>query len=92
VAADKILVVDDNDVNLKLIDAVLTGEGYEVHGAGDAREALARVQSVRPRLVLMDLQLPDMDGLEVTRRLKADPASSGVVVVALTAYACRSAW
>ncbi len=88
-AGDPILVVDDNPTNLKLIRVLLAGEGYEVRTAGDAEEALAALQGFRPRLVLMDLQLPGMDGLELTRRLKADPGTRDILIVALTAYAMK---
>jgi CheY-like chemotaxis protein len=84
-----ILVVDDHPANLKLCKVMLSVDGYEVHTAADAEEALAMLDSVRPRLILMDLQLPGLDGLELTRRLKADPATRDIVVVALTAYAMQ---
>lgn len=82
-----LLVVDDHAVNLKLARVILEASGYEVHTAGDAEQALQALQQFRPRLILMDLQLPGMDGLELTRRLKADPATADIPVVALTAYA-----
>jgi CheY-like chemotaxis protein len=82
-------VVDDNPHNLKLARVLLTGEGYEVRTAADAEEALTVLAGFTPRLVLMDIQLPGMDGLELTRRLKADPARRHIVVVALTAYAMK---
>ncbi len=88
-AGEPILIVDDNPVNLKLIRVLLAGEGYTVRTAVDAEEALAALETFRPRLILMDVQLPGMDGLELTRRLKADPAMDGVVIVALTAYAMK---
>ena len=86
---EPILIVDDNPANLKLARVVLSGEGYLVRTAGDATEALAALQSFHPRLILMDLQMPGMDGFELTRRLKADPATRGMVIVALTAYAMK---
>jgi CheY-like chemotaxis protein len=89
VADEPILVVDDNPQNLKLIRVLLTGEGYAVRTAADAEEALRLLEGYAPRLILMDLQLPGMDGLELTRRLKADPRRRGVLVVALTAYAMK---
>ena len=88
-AGEPILIVDDNPANLKLARVLLRGEGYEVRTAADAEEAIALLASFEPRLILMDLQLPGMDGLELTRRLKADPARRQVVVVALTAYAMK---
>jgi CheY-like chemotaxis protein len=86
---ESILIVDDNAVNLKLARVLLEAEGYAVDVATDAEEALELLASVRPRLILMDLQLPGMDGLELTRRLKADPATRSIVILALTAYAMK---
>ena len=88
-AGEAILIVDDNPMNLKLARVVLAGEGYEVHTAVDAEDALTALQGLRPRLILMDLQMPGMDGLELTRRLKADPELKSTIVVALTAYAMK---
>jgi two-component system cell cycle response regulator DivK len=84
-----ILIVDDSAVNLKLMRVLLTTEGYNVRTAADAEEALALLETYRPQLILMDLQLPGMDGLELTRRLKADPATRGISILALTAYAMK---
>ncbi len=88
-AGEPILIVDDNAANLKLARVLLSGEGYEVRTAADAEQALELLESFRPRLILMDLQLPGMDGLELTRRLKADPMRRGIAVIALTAYAMK---
>lgn len=88
-AGDPILIVDDNAVNLKLARMVLTGEGYEVRTAADADEALSVLQTFRPSLILMDMQMPGMDGFELTRRLKTDPATKEIIVLALTAYAMK---
>jgi CheY-like chemotaxis protein len=84
-----ILIVDDNAANLKLARVVLAAEGYDVRTATDAEEALRVLSTISPRLVLMDIQLPDMDGLELTRRLKADSRYQDMVIVALTAYAMK---
>jgi CheY-like chemotaxis protein len=84
-----ILVVDDNPTNLKLLSFILTSKGYDIRTAVDAESALAVLESFRPRLILMDIQLPGMDGLELTRRLKADPATRDVVIVAVTASAMK---
>jgi CheY-like chemotaxis protein len=84
-----ILIVDDNPVNLKLLKITLTVAGYQVHTAVDAEQALALLASLRPRLILMDIQLPGMDGLALTRRLKADPATRDAVIIAVTAYAMK---
>jgi CheY-like chemotaxis protein len=87
--APVVLVVDDNPTNLKLIAYLLQAKGYDVHTATDAERALEQVASVNPALILMDLQLPGMDGLELTRRLKADSATKQIVVIAVTAYAMK---
>ncbi len=88
-AGELILIVDDNAQNLKLARVLLTGEGYSVRTAADAEQALELLQSYEPGLILMDLQLPGMDGLELTRRLKADRARSHICIIALTAYAMK---
>jgi CheY-like chemotaxis protein len=88
-ASGEILIVDDNPVNLKLIRVLLASEGYSVHTAADAEEALAVLNGLSPELILMDVQLPGMDGLELTRRLKADPARRGIKILVLTAYAMK---
>ena len=84
-----ILIVDDNPVNLKLIRVLLAGEGYDVHTAGDADGALRVLKNLSPQLILMDVQLPGIDGLELTRRLKADPATRDIKILGLTAYAMK---
>jgi two-component system cell cycle response regulator DivK len=89
VAGEAILVVDDNVANSKLARVLLTGEGYQVRVAADAEEALKLLDSFSPRLILMDIQLPGMDGLELARRLKSDPARRDIIILALTAYAMR---
>jgi len=89
VTGEPILIVDDNPANLKLVRVLLRSEGYEVRVAVDGEEALTLLRGFRPRLILMDLQLPGMDGLTLTRRLKADPATSEIAVLALTAYAMK---
>src|SRR6266852_806445 len=82
-----ILVVEDNEANQLLARAVLELEGFEVHIAGSVPEALDSLREVTPNLILMDVQLPGEDGLSLTRRLKADPATSAIPIVALTAHA-----
>jgi CheY-like chemotaxis protein len=88
-AGEPILVVDDNPQNLKLARVLLSGEGYQVRTATDAENALEVLDSFEPALILMDLQLPGMDGLTLTRRLKSDPNRAKMVIVALTAYAMK---
>jgi CheY-like chemotaxis protein len=85
----RILVVDDNPVNLKLASDVLEFEGYTVDRAYDAEHALRAIQRQRPDLVLMDVALPGMDGLTLTRQLKADAATRSICIVALTAFAMK---
>jgi CheY-like chemotaxis protein len=87
VADEPILIVDDNAVNLSLLEFMLSAQGYSVRTAANAQEALASLAAQRPWLILMDLQLPGMDGFELTRRLKADPGTRDIFVVAVTAYA-----
>lgn len=84
-----ILVVDDNETNAKLLRVLLTAHGYDVVVAGDADETFASVRRSKPRLILLDLQLPGMDGFEIARRLKADPDTKDIIVVAVTAYAMK---
>ena len=88
-ANEAVLIVDDNPLNMKLIRILLTGEGYDTRTAADAGEALEVLKGFSPRLILMDIQLPGMDGLELTRRLKADPATRDIAILGLTAYAMK---
>lgn len=88
-AGDPILIVDDNEANLKLLRWLLEKKGYEVHTACDARTARDRIRALRPALVLMDIQLPDVDGLQLTREFKADSALRDIPVVAVTSYAMK---
>ena len=87
--ADRVLIVDDNPTNLKLVAYLVKAQGYEVETASDAEAAVASIAARRPHLILMDLQLPGIDGLELTRRLKADPATREIKVIAVTAYAMK---
>ena len=84
-----ILIVDDNPMNMKLVRVLLVGEGYDVRTAADALEALNILKEWRPLLILMDIQLPGIDGLELTRRLKADSATDQILIIGLTAYAMK---
>ncbi len=88
-AHNSILIVDDNPVNLKLMRILLAGAGHEVLTATDAEQALQVIGQSAPRLILMDIQLPGIDGLELTRRLKADPATRNIKILGLTAYAMK---
>jgi two-component system cell cycle response regulator DivK len=84
-----VLVVEDNAANLKLATLLLTHAGHQVLGAVDAESGLAIARERRPDLVLMDLQLPGMDGLAATALLKADPDTAGIPIIALTAMAMK---
>ncbi|HEV2188589.1 MAG TPA: response regulator [Stellaceae bacterium] len=85
--AKRILVVEDNELNMKLLNDVLEAHGYDVLTTGEGAVALAWARQYRPDLILMDLQLPDMSGLEVTRQLKADADTASIPIVAVTAFA-----
>src|ERR1035438_9447408 len=88
-AGEPILIVDDTPVNLKLTRILLVNEGYKVLTAASAEEALELLRGFHPRLVLADIQLPGMDGLEMTRQIKQDERTRDIVVVALTAFAMK---
>ena len=86
-AGELILIVEDNEKNLKLAKDVLQFRGYRTLEAENARDAIALAISHLPDLILMDIQLPDMDGVTALNRLKAEPATAAIHVVALTALA-----
>jgi len=88
-AAPRVLIIDDNAMNQELSSVLLRRDGIEVANALDAESALSQVASFEPDLVLMDIQLPNTDGLELTRQLRADPAQANLVIVAFTAYAMK---
>ncbi len=83
----KILLVEDNQMNRDMLSRRLKRAGYEVILAIDGREAISMARSEMPNLILMDLSLPNLDGWEATRRLKADRATKQIPVIALTAHA-----
>jgi two-component system, cell cycle response regulator DivK len=85
----KILVVEDDADNRRIVVKVLSVEGYTIIEATDGHQALERARAELPDLILMDLALPNMDGWEATRRIKADPQLRHIPVVALTAFAMR---
>jgi two-component system cell cycle response regulator DivK len=85
----RILIVDDNPTNLKLVTFLVKSFGYQVVTAVDADTALAEVRSCVPDAILMDIQLPGIDGLELTRRLKTEAQTRDIAVIALTAYAMK---
>ncbi len=85
----RILVVDDNPINLKLATDLLEWSGYQVAQAMDAEQAQRSISQSLPDLILMDIELPGMDGLTLTRKLKADDATKHICIVALTAFAMK---
>ena len=84
-----VLIVEDNDKNMKLVRDVLQFKGYRTLEATTAADGLALAAEHRPTLILMDIQLPDLDGVVALERLRADPATAGLTVVALTAFAMK---
>jgi len=87
VAGELILIVEDNDKNRKLVRDVLAHEGYRLLETDNGEEAVRLAQAERPALVLMDIQLPGIDGMEALRRLRADAETRAIPVVAVTASA-----
>jgi len=86
-AGEQILIVDDMPVTRELVKILLAKQGYQVLSARDAEEALETVRSHRPRLVLTDIQLPGMNGLELARRIKSDIGTRDIPVIAMSAFA-----
>jgi CheY-like chemotaxis protein len=84
-----ILIIDDNHINMKLTLVLLKKNGFTTYSATNAEEALKVLEDVHPHMILMDIQLPGMDGLTLTRQLKANPATRDIIIVAFTAYAMR---
>ncbi len=84
-----ILIVEDNPINLKLAQVLLSKEGFSIKVATNAEEALMILKDYHPALILMDIQLPGMDGLELTQQLKRDPKTQDILIIALTAYAMK---
>jgi CheY-like chemotaxis protein len=83
----KILLVEDNEMNLDMLSRRLVRQGFEVVSAQDGAAGVAKATAEKPALILMDMSLPVVDGWEATRRLKADPATRAIPVIALTAHA-----
>lgn len=82
-----ILIVDDNDLNLKLAQKILVKDGYAVIVAGRGEQAIEMACTNQPDLILLDIRLPDIDGLEVLRRLRSLPETQDIPIVAMTAQA-----
>lgn len=89
IMAQKILIVEDNELNLKLFRDLLEAHGYETFETKDGNEALSIARNIRPDLILMDIQLPEISGLDITKRLKADDEVSHIPVIAVTAFAMK---
>jgi CheY-like chemotaxis protein len=85
----KILIVEDNENNRKLLWDVLVFHGYEVSAAADGQEGVNLARKLMPDLILMDIQMPGMDGMTAGNILKSDPATSGLKIIALTSFAMQ---
>ena len=88
-AKHKVAVIEDNEINMKLVNTLLDLAGYEVIAAQDAETGIDLIRSHRPDLILMDIQLPGMDGLSATKIIKQDEALKSIPVIALTSYAMQ---
>ncbi|MFM2129357.1 MAG: Two-component response regulator [Pseudomonadota bacterium] len=87
--ARKVLIVEDNDLNMKLFNDLLEAHGYATVQTKSGTEALGLARQHRPDLILLDIQLPEISGLEVTRRLKLDAELKAIPVIAVTAFAMK---
>jgi len=85
----KILIVEDEESLLKLESILLTSKGYEVRGVANGKAALEAVAEEAPDLILLDIMLPEIDGFEVCRRIKENPATSSIPIIMLTAKKSR---
>ena len=85
----KILIVEDNDLNLKLFRDLLEAHGYETLQTKDGAEAVSMTRNSHPDLILMDIQLPEISGLDITRKIKADQDICDIPIVAVTAFAMK---
>ena len=88
-AGEKILLIEDNAVNRDLTQFLLESQGYQVCEAATAEEAFEILKTEQPALIVMDIQLPGMDGLEATKKLKENPATRDIPVLAVTSYAMK---
>ena len=86
----KILIVEDNEMTLGMLCKLLSRKGYDIVVAVDGKEALEMVSSEQPDLILMDLSLPELDGWEATRRLKADKTTQQIPIIVLTAHTLKT--
>lgn len=83
----RVLYIEDNEQNLYLVTFILEKHGYEVHAARDGQEGIDKAAAVRPDLILLDIQLPRMDGYKVARQLRTNPVLAAIPIVAVTSYA-----
>jgi CheY-like chemotaxis protein len=88
-AGELILIIEDNPLNLKMVDYLLTVKGYRIQTASNAKEALDKLTRLQPDLILLDLQLPGMDGFELARQLKCEAKYQDTPIIAITAYAMK---
>lgn len=84
-SAPRVLIVDDNAINIALAEAVVSDEGFEIETACNGQEAMQKAAVFRPDLILMDIEMPGMDGLDVTKALKADPTTRHIRIAAFSA-------
>lgn len=84
-----ILLIEDDELNLELVQTVLEGEGFRVLAASSAPQGIEIARQKRPDAILMDLQMPELDGLEATRILRGDPDTAGIPIIAVTAHVKR---
>jgi two-component system cell cycle response regulator DivK len=89
VPAKRVLIVEDNDLNMKLFHDLLEAHGYDILQTKDGLEALRLAREYRPDLILMDIQLPEVSGLEVTKWIKEDDDLRAIPVIAVTAFAMK---
>jgi len=87
--AKTVLIIEDDDLNMKLFNDLLQAEGYDTVQAKDGRQAVDLVRETRPDLILMDIQLPEISGIELTKTIKADAALKDIPIVAVTAFAMK---
>ena len=84
-----VLIVEDNELNLKLFRDLLAANGFETVETREGLEAISLTRNMRPDLILMDIQLPEISGLDITRKIKADPELRHIPVIAVTAFAMK---
>ncbi len=88
-ANKKILIVEDNEFNLELISDILKIRGHQIISTDNGEDAISLAKETHPDLILMDIQLPVMDGYEATRRIKSDPEFKAIPIIAVTSFAMK---